>query len=165
MKLKSAIPFVLIFILILAGCSGDTPTEVSLPDVSGEGNQVEQIAPQLETSLGTLTDEQGAVSVAVTPLDLAAADGETLAFEVSMNTHSVDLSMELAALATLTTNDGRQVAATVWDAQPGGHHVTGVLYFPALVEGAPVLDEASQIILIIRDVDVPERVFTWQING
>jgi hypothetical protein len=43
----------------------------------------------------TRLDEQGMVTVEVTPLNLGMP-GETLVFEVSMNTHSVDLSMDLA---------------------------------------------------------------------
>ena len=48
-----------------------------------------------------MVDEQGAVSVAVTPVELSET-GSALRFEVALNTHSVDLDMDLAELATTT---------------------------------------------------------------
>jgi hypothetical protein len=81
-----------------------------------------------------------------------------------MDTHSIDLSMDLAALATLTTDNGQSVQATVWDAPLGGHHVSGTLSFPASVEGKAILDGASRPTLIIKDVDASERVFTWDLK-
>lgn len=110
----------------------------------------------------TQTDSQGAITVEITPVDLAASDG-TLAFDISLNTHSVDLSMDLAAAATLTTDTGRSVAATQWDAPKGGHHVSGKLIFPALVDGTPLLEGASQLTLILTGIDAPERRFAWDL--
>jgi hypothetical protein len=101
--------------------------------------------------------------VAVTPVDLRES-APTLDFEVAMNTHSVDLSMDLAALARLTTDNGHSVTATLWDAVPGGHHVSGVLSFPATMEGAAVLAGASQLTVTIRGVDAPERTFVWSLT-
>lgn len=65
-------------------------------------------------------DEQGAVSVMITPLNQNNAY-ETIDFQVAMNTHSVDLSMDLAALATLSTDTGYTVQAVLWEAPAGGH--------------------------------------------
>ncbi len=110
------------------------------------------------------TDEQGAVAVEVTPLDLNAAD-QTLDFEVAMNTHSVNLGMDLAALGTLTTDTGRTVRATAWGAPKGGHHVSGQLSFPASVDGAPLLKGAKELTLTLQNVDAPERTFTWDLPG
>jgi hypothetical protein len=90
--------------------------------------------------------------------------GDSLVFDVAMNTHMIDLSMDLANLATLSTNIGKTVQAKQWDAPEGGHHVSGKLIFPASVNGKPVLDGASSITVTIKDVDVSERVFTWQLT-
>jgi hypothetical protein len=109
-------------------------------------------------------DEQGEVSVAVTPLDLGVP-ADTLNFEVALDTHSVELDMDLAALATLVTDDGRAVEPSLWDAPTGGHHVSGVLSFPMEMDGVSLLDGTSQLTLIIRDVDVPERVFAWDLSN
>jgi hypothetical protein len=79
-------------------------------------------------------DEQGAVVVEVTPLNLNTP-AEKLEFEISMNTHSVDLSMDLAQLASLETDAGISVDALEWNAPRGGHHVNGKLLFPSTVDG------------------------------
>ncbi len=110
------------------------------------------------------TDSQGAVTVEVTPLDLNNA-GQTLDFEVAMNTHSVNLGMDLASLATLTTDTGRTVRATAWGAPKGGHHVSGQLSFPASVDGAPLLKGAKKLTLTLQNVDAPERTFIWDLPG
>jgi len=109
-------------------------------------------------------DEQGAVTVAVTPLNLNSP-GQTLDFEVAMNTHSVNLGMDLATLATLTADTGHTVRATGWDAPKGGHHVSGRLSFPASVDGAPLLNGAKKLTLTLQNVDAPERTFTWVLPG
>lgn len=103
------------------------------------------------------------VVVAIQPLNVGSGE-EWLKFEVSMNTHSVDLSMDLAALASLATNNGLTVQAILWDAPRGGHHVKGTLVFPASVDGKSLFDGATELILIIKEVDVPVRIFTWSLN-
>jgi hypothetical protein len=108
-----------------------------------------------------IQDQQGAIEVSVTSLNLNGG-GETLDFEVALNTHSVDLSMDLAALATLTTDAGRTVQAGAWQAPSGGHHVEGTLSFPAAVDGVSLLDGAKKLTLKLVDLDAAERTFTWE---
>lgn len=105
-------------------------------------------------------DDQGAVTVTVTPMGRPAADG-SLAFEVAMNTHSVDLVMPLAALATLTSDSGLSLPADSWDGPQGGHHVSGTLTFALTPEQLKLLESAGSLTLTIRDVDAPERKFSW----
>jgi hypothetical protein len=107
------------------------------------------------------SDEQGFVEVAISPINLNSPT-TSLNFEVSLNTHSVDLSMDLASLATLDADNGMSVNASVWDAPSGGHHVSGMLTFPADVDGSAFLDDATRLTLTIWDVDAPERVFVWK---
>jgi hypothetical protein len=112
----------------------------------------------------TRLDEQGAVMVDVTPINLSNPV-DSIEFEIGMNTHSVDLSMDLAAQATLKTDTGRTVAPLFWDGTTGGHHVFGKLVFPSQVDGKPLLEGASTLTLVIQNVDAPERTFTWQIGS
>lgn len=109
------------------------------------------------------SDEQGSVEVVVAPVNLNVPT-TSLNFEVSLNTHSVDLSMDLAPLATLDADNGISVRAVRWDAPRGGHHVAGVLSFPAEADGAVLLENTSRLTLTIRDVDAPERVFIWNVS-
>ena len=111
----------------------------------------------------TRSDSQGAIIIEVKPENLGNP-GDTFVFAISLTTHSVDLSMDLAALSTLSTDDGRSVKATLWDAPRGGHHVSGKLSFPASIDGNELLAGATVLTLTIRDVDVPQRVFTWNLE-
>ncbi len=124
------------------------------------GAQPAEPAAQTEqTSDAPKISEGGAVTVTATWL----APGEP-SFEITLETHSVDLDgYDLAQLAVLRTDQGREVAAEVWDAPKGGHHRAGTLRFPATVDGMPVLGpEVRTITLIIRDVaGVAERRLEW----
>jgi hypothetical protein len=159
MKQKYFVIIGLLFVLFLAGCNAEE--QAGQLQVVSTGNEPSgETALSEPTQLDTIVDEQGAVSVAVTPMGLSE-DAPTLDFEVLMDTHSVELDMNLATLATLMTDNGRHVTATLWDAVPGGHHVSGVLSFPGTEDGTAVLDGATQLTLTIRGVDAPERIFIW----
>jgi len=162
MNLKLWPIMILLLGLLLAACRSEPAAAPSVG--SAEESNAGKTAGQLPgPAYETVADEQGAVSVAITPLNLNGGKS-SLDFEVALNTHSVDLSMDLAALATLTTDNGRSVTAAIWDAVPGGHHVSGVLSFPAMIEGTAVLDGASSLILTIRDMDASERTFVWSLT-
>lgn len=147
---------VLLVALLLAGC-GAARQSVPPTERSAQVTPSAAIPVDLERS-----DEQGAVSVVVTPLNLDKP-GQTLDFEVSMNTHSVDLSMDLATLATLTTDTGLTVQAKAWDGPRSGHHVSGTLSFPMSGDSTSVLMSATELTLTLRDVDAPEREFEWEL--
>lgn len=162
MKLTLMVLLMILLSLFAVSCRNES-SEINTPVMSFTGNETGQmIKPQTATAHETMVDEQGSVSVAVTPINLNDA-AESLDFEVTMNTHSVDLSMDLATLATITTDNGRSVTAMLWEATPGGHHVSGVLSFPAMAEEAFLLDDATRLTMTIRDVDAPERIFTWDV--
>jgi hypothetical protein len=162
--------------VILTACSGgisDTP-EAAAKAMEESPSVVENIQPkqqEIESSLPSFPnlwveeiprmDDQGAVEVEIVPLN-PNNPGHTLDFRVALNTHSVDLSMDLAALATLETDTGINVQASLWDAPLGGHHVSGILSFPSGVDGKAVLADASKMTIKLADVDAPERVFVWE---
>lgn len=148
--------------LLLAGCA----PAVSSPDqTTPQPPSVSTDAPAVQPAESdglTRTDSQGAVTLEVTPLNLDNP-GDALQFDVSMSTHSVDLSMDLVTLATLTTDTGSTVQATLWDGPKGGHHVEGKLSFPASQDGKSFLAGAKQLTLTIKNVDAPERTFVWEL--
>lgn len=155
-------------ILVACGSAEGTAPEAVVAEAEAAPAQTEQqVTPESATAAAvpgeTLVDEQGAVAVAVTPRNLDPG-ATVLDFEVAMNTHSVDLSMDLAELATLTTDSGTQITASSWDAPQGGHHVSGVLSFNALGEAGPLLDGATTLTLTLVNVDAPERSFTWSLK-
>lgn len=176
MKSLASITLLLLSVLILAACGGPAvdaqveAPEVDVPVMEAPEVEVPQVKARSENTQAavvivqeTLVDEQGAVAVSVTPLE-ASDDATTLDFEVAMNTHSVDLSMDLAQLATLVTDIGGEVQAVGWSGEAGGHHVSGVLSFPATDDGATLLQGATTITLTLENVDAPARTFTWSLQ-
>ena len=148
------LPVLLTVALVLTACSAATPvSDLTAPSAENDASASMDL---------TRSDGQGEVTVEVTPLHLDAP-AETLDFDIVMDTHSVDLSMDLATLATLTTDTGATVQATLWDAPRGGHHVEGNLIFPATKDGKSIFDNASKLTLTITNVDAPSRVFEWTI--
>jgi len=157
-------------ILVVTACSATTQTSnqtAPQPIDSAQDNpaprSTESVSSANDSTSLTRIDQQGAVVVEVTPLNLNNPINQ-IEFDVALNTHSIDLSMDLATLATLTTDTGITVQATLWDAVPGGHHVSGKLIFTALKDGKSILDGASKLTLEIINVDVPSRVFEWQLK-
>jgi hypothetical protein len=144
----------------LLGACAARPDPVS-PEVSKNGSIVGPTIPKSPQQDLTLVDDQGAVEVAVSPKNSNGGSNDTLVFEVTMNTHSVDLPLNLTELSSLETDKGSIVFATAWSGG-GGHHVRGLLEFPVETpDGSEILEGASQIILTIRDIDAEQRVFTW----
>ena len=149
---------VLMVTLFLAACasaqsatpSAQVPANTSKPDAS--------------TTDLSRTDSQGAVTVKTTPLNLDKP-GDTLKFDVAMDTHSVDLSMDLTTTASLMTDTGLTIQASKWDAPSGGHHAEGTLSFPALKDGKSILVGAKQLTLTISGIDNASRTFTWDLSA
>lgn len=164
------LPLILTLTLVLAACA-PSPAGANPPSASAQ-SEVQPFDPaqsrpapsdlQASPELARL-DQQGSVTVEVTPLNLSNPS-DSLEFEVALNTHSIDLSMDLAALATLTTDTGLAVQATLWDAPRGGHHVSGKLVFPAMKDGRSILEGAGKLTLTILSLDAPSRVFEWEVK-
>ena len=151
--------FLPLLALILAACSGTAvKTAAASSNTTANTNASVNGANALARA-----DNQGAVTVNVTPTNLTSP-GETLDFDVSLETHMVDLSMDIASLSTLKTDTGITVKATAWNGPKGGHHVKGKLSFPTSQDGKSILQGAKTLTLTIRNVDAAERTFSWQIT-
>jgi len=181
--IKRFFPLGVILVLVLVACapspissdkaSGQpgSSTEIPIQQTTLPGNPTADILPTQPAVTPTIPattdlareDSQGSVVVVVTPFNLDSVS-ETLEFDVIMNTHSVDLSMDLAVLATLATDDGIKVTPTSWTSPLGGHHVEGTLSFPSSVDGRKILDGATTLTITLNNVDAPERIFNWQLK-
>ncbi|MBE0680694.1 MAG: hypothetical protein IH589_02180 [Anaerolineales bacterium] len=153
------IPVLIILIFVITACSttlSPLPTQPPSDPVS-----TESASPEFDSA--TRMDNQGAIIFEVTPLNLNQT-AESLGFNIVLTTHSIDLSMDLAATATLTTDTGVSVNSTLWDAPRGGHHVEGKLIFPATQDGKSILVGATKLTLTITDVDAPTRIFEWELK-
>ena len=172
---RFVLPIFLVLVLILAACaSPEVATQPApaaaesivdpLPTPTDDAALIPTLFPNAAVNEEmTRIDEQGAVIVQVTPLNVGTP-ADTLEFDISLSTHSVDLTMDLAGLSTLTTDTGVSIQPTIWDAPRGGHHVQGKLIFPAMQDGKSILEGASKLTLTITDVDAPARVFEWELK-
>lgn len=103
----------------------------------------------------------GAVSIDVKWLGI---ENDKLVFDVSMNTHSVNLDQyDLGKLSVLLDEQGNQYIPSSWESAPGGHHRKGTLTFAtpdSLGQG-----KTKYVELIVRDVaGVGERIFKWEVS-
>ncbi|MEO8357102.1 MAG: hypothetical protein ABI621_14410 [Chloroflexota bacterium] len=173
---RLTLPILVILILILAACTSkpanpvptqprSEPVSNAVPTPTDDPALLPTLFPNTAGSSDdmTRTDEQGSVIFTVTPLHLGTP-ADSLEFDVVMNTHSIDLSMDLAPLATLATDAGVAIQAEKWDATPGGHHVEGKLVFPSAQDGISILEGASKLTLTIINVDAVSRVFEWELK-
>jgi len=103
----------------------------------------------------TRTHSGGGVTVKVTYLNPQGT--EDARFEITLDTHSVDLdSYDLKALSSLRDGAGRAYQPSNVENKGSGHHRQVVLVFPKPAPGS------SRIELVIKDIaDVKERSFVW----
>ena len=90
---------ILMLSLLLAACA---PAQIALSPSQVPANTS---APNASITDLSRTDSQGAVTVKITPQNLDNPD-DTLKFDVVMDTHSVELSMDLSTSAILATDTG-----------------------------------------------------------
>ena len=165
---RSATALLISLLTILAACgstaanspstaappSTDVPSPVPTDAEDGGSGDPAVDAPMEQR------DEGGGVTVKATWVGSAAG----LAFEVTLDTHSVDLDGLDLRDATLQNDTGVELADPVWDADKGGHHRSGRLTF----QGDPgtFLASAAWIELSVPDVaGVPVRTLRWALRG
>ena len=105
----------------------------------------------------TKTEEQGNVTIVVTPLDLSSQSAEWK-FDVGMNTHSVELDQDMVRSVVLVDDQGKEYKPTGWDGPVGGHHREGVLTFDTITP------TPKSVELKISDIGSVIRTFTWQLK-
>ncbi len=149
-------------VLLLAGCAGaPTPTSVPPPTTAATVANAGSSNPSAPNSSGpgfeTQSSNGGSVTVDVKPTALTV--GEPVSFDIAMNTHSVDLSDDMAKISVLRDDTGKEYAPTSWEGGgAGGHHRSGTLLFPALTS------KPKSVELVIKGLaKVPERVFKWDL--
>ncbi len=108
--------------------------------------------------LAPLKSSQGGVTVTVTPTEITRT-AKVWAFNVVLDTHSQELSDDVAAISVLAAQ-GREAQPLAWEgAGPGGHHREGVLKFSAL---EPVPDAVE--LRIHRPGEEKPRTFRWEVK-
>jgi hypothetical protein len=138
--------------LVIAGCSA-----------SGGSPGGSPAAPTSAVGTGfvpTQRNEGSGVTIEVAWAGPAAGP----AFDVKLDTHSVDLDGLDLADAVLSNDRGESLSATPWEAPAGGHHRAGRLVFEGDVDA--FLRGARWIELKVAGVGaIAERVLRWEIPG
>lgn len=109
--------------------------------------------------LAQQSNQSGGVTIAVKPVEVSPGTA-TWSFQVSLTTHSQELSDDLAAAAYIVDGAGKKVSPTAWEGDaPGGHHRKGVLRFKALAPPPAILELHIQ-----RQGESAPRKFRWQLK-
>ena len=104
------------------------------------------------------TDNQAAVSITVTPIDISSQSKEWK-FDIVMDTHSVELDQDMTESAVLIDGQDKEYKPIGWEGPSGGHHREGVLVFD------PIEPMPKYIELKIKNIGgVTERLFKWTIE-
>ena len=138
-----------------------------MPMMQGMGGMMGQNTPPAGTPGAAATPAQatgtaqtgklGEIEVKGTPPDLNNIQGETIDFTIDLNATGANLAFDLAKQATLRIGD-HEMPATAWEvAYDHGHHVNGVLKFPAHMQGAV----ESATLTITGPTGDGELTLTW----
>ena len=124
-----------------------------------DGGPAAVVAPQAAANPAGAqqTGKLGEIEVKMTPPDLTNIQGKTFDFVVDLNATGVDLGFDLSKQATLLVGE-HKMPAEAWEvALDHGHHVNGVLKFPAHMQGA--IESAT--VVLVDPAGGPELKLTW----
>ncbi|MBI4180547.1 MAG: hypothetical protein HY528_01300 [Chloroflexi bacterium] len=144
----------LLVVVIVTACSGVTPaTDRSSPTVS---------TPVLIKPTNGVVQSNEAGSVVI-KVQWVIAEGNSLIFQVDMDTHSVNLDQyDLKQLAVLRDDMGNEYHPVSWESAAGGHHRQGKLTF--LLPDSLRQRTAKYLEMVIRDVaGIEIRVLKWEL--
>lgn len=150
---RSFSAFLVVAIVLLSACSSSTPPgSGSIASASTESGSTVPAAGITQTSDG------GQVTVVVD----WAGPAEGAVFDVTLDTHSVDLDGLDLADAVLRNDRGQILTAEPWAAPKGGHHREGVLTFEG--DTASFFTGARWVELVLSGVgDLAERTLRWEV--
>lgn len=147
---------VVLLVGVLAACGGTNvaPTAQKAEQAPTVSNQANSNAGE---TFAAQTVEGGSVAVKVTPLQLNLT--APLEFEITMDTHSVELADDMLKAVVLRDEAGKEYAPIKWDGPgAGGHHREGKIKFAALATNPKTLT------LVVKNIaGVSERVFKWDV--
>ena len=142
-----------IILLVLAGAVVFGLTTKPKQKLAATTSAKAELSDQSST-LASQTKTMGTVEVEVTPISVVS-EKDTV-FELSLDTHSVELNYDYTQIATLTDDHGNSYKPTQWTGGNSGHHLEGELLFP------PFPENPKQLTLTLDGVDNKSEAFTWQ---
>lgn len=150
--MNSKIFFIILLVIAGAAVFGLTVKSETESSLAVSANVQENI--QFD-KLATISKTMGVVSVDITPASMEA--GEEIVFDVVMNNHSVDLGYDYMQIATLTDAQGNTYKPKEWAGNSSGHHVSGRLIFPDM------LNQVEKLTLTLNGVDNETADFSWEL--
>ena len=149
-------PSVLFSILLVCGALFVSVVLVKQKQTPQPTKDTSAVSP---TSGETREHTGGNITVAVTPINLSI--GTSPSFNITFETHSVNLDYDVVTIATLSDNTGQTYGASTWSGSPpGGHHRNGTLSF-----SLPLSADARTVTLTLSGIaDVPVRTFSWEVK-
>jgi len=102
------------------------------------------------------TDEQLAITVIVTPVDILSQSNEWK-FDIVMDNHTIELDQDLVKNTILVDDQGKVYKPLRWEgSEAGGHHREGILVFET------INPNPKSIELKISGIGDIIRNFSWQ---
>lgn len=154
----------LVAILFLAACWSSAGTASSPAPASAVPNPPASSAARLPMPIRSTLRDSGAGGVTVEATWLGRQDDGGLAFRVTFDTHSVDLSrFDVAVNLVLHDERGQELRASGWqDERRDSHHRAGIVRFPGLPSGGA----ASRVTLVVHNLaGVAERALIFEFQG
>lgn len=113
-----------------------------------------------EVVLDSQTNSEGSVIVEIIPPRDILENSDIWRFNVSLNTHSIELTEDLTKISVLIDDKGKIYNPESWDGSPiGGHHRSGFLMFKA-INPLP-----KTLTFLIKNVgDIEKRNFNWNLK-
>lgn len=145
----------------------DQVVEDSLPELAMGKNFANEGSTLNPLRFSGQQQDLGAVTLWVEPVVVVPA--EKIVFQVSMDTHSVNLEYDFTQVMSLTDSLEIKYAATEWDGGRGGHHLSGRLVFKPIGEQELLAKNINQQLvadlysmnLDVQGVDEQSAFFVW----
>ena len=148
MRSRYLLPVIVLTAVLLSACTGAGPASAPAA-AAGSGS-----APG-----GVKTSDGGQVTATVNWAGPAAG----AAFDVKLDTHSIDLDALDLSNAVLRNDRGATLSPRPWTAPRGGHHREGTLTFDG--DAGSFLTGARWVELVLNGIgDFPQRVLRWQVG-
>ena len=107
--------------------------------------------------LGPQVNDEGGVSIEVTPIDFSLS--KPVQLKITFNTHQGNLDFDLTKISYLLDDKNNKYIPVSWEGGSGGHHLSGVLVFPAINKDAKTMK------FVIENVyNAEKREFFWEIE-
>ncbi len=145
---------ILLLILIVIGFIIVNRSRNQKSEVFNKKTEI-NISTQPKNKLTSQKNEEGSVAVTVEPEVLEV--GQNPKFKLEFNTHSVDLSFDVAKQSYLLDDKGNRLDRATWNGSPpGGHHRSGTLTFNNQ------LTETKYVKFVLINISqIAERKFEW----